>query len=577
MSAANAGFGLEEIGIPGREYLREALTSCTDPLKAIEDFQVENGVLLPSLRPMLPLLDLHGIKRLDFHNSVLEDLRDKLISQIEQMEKMEGKEKEKKLKDLLLKSFPVIKIKQLRPVVMSVLKNMAFIEEKYLRVLVRDKELYGDCDIEIKRHLWRDNQSLFGDEVSPLLSQYIKDKEKVLFTYETGPGFFNGSPKSRRQAEVIQSLSEMIGNNVKLYDMTLQFLRTLFLRTRNVHYCTLRSELLMALHDREVQDVISVDPCHKFTWCLDACIRERNVDVKRSRELQGFLDAIRRGQEQVLGDLSMTLCDPFAINFLSTSAMKLVNHCVTQEGLPRDNPVLHLLLRMLALGLSAWEMIETQDFREPRLELPLLLKFIPAMMSLIVDDQVRALNDKFPVEERDMASIVIDHSGPPPDMYESLVAQSPIAATMAMQYTLQTCKAKDKTGLMRVLGILAQNIRGHPFEDAFLHSLVTGLIGMKEDFEAEDFCTAVFDEFFFTCINVDNVVRHLIRLLWWVHSRLPPARLETLLKVAEPTAGGEAVMTVYEALKTRIEEAGNGPTSEQSGGAGSSEEAPAPF
>merc|ERR1719464_1379776 len=237
---------------------------------------------------MLPLLDLHGIKRLDFHNSVLEDLRDKLISQIKRVNvtlKNDPKEKEKKLKDLLLKSFPVIKIKQLRPVVMCVLKNMSYIEDKYLRVLVRDKELYADCDIEIKRHLWRDNQSLFGDEVSPLLSQYIKDKEKVLFTYETGPGFFAGSPKSRRQAEVVQKLAEMIGTNVKLYDMTLQFLRTLFLRTRNVHYSTLRSELLMALHDREVQDVISVDPCHKFTWCLDACIRERNVDVKRSREL----------------------------------------------------------------------------------------------------------------------------------------------------------------------------------------------------------------------------------------------------------------------------------------------------
>ena len=101
--------------------------------------------------------------------------------------------------------------------------------------------------------------------------------------------FVTGSPKSRRQAEVVQKLAEMIGTNVKLYDMTLQFLRTLFLRTRNVHYCTLRSELLMALHDREVQDVISVDPCHKFTWCLDACIRERNVDVKRSRELQVIL------------------------------------------------------------------------------------------------------------------------------------------------------------------------------------------------------------------------------------------------------------------------------------------------
>jgi len=561
--AGGGGFGLEEIGIPGRDYLREALTSCTDPLKAIEDFQVENGILLPSLRPMLPLLDLHGIKRIDFHNSVLEDLRDKLISQIDACSKMEGKDRDKKLKDLLLKSFPVIKIKQLRPVVMAVLKNMVYIEDKYLRVLVRDKDLYADCDIEIKRHLWRDNQSLFGDEVSPLLSQYIKDKEKVLFFYETGPGFFAGSPKSRRQAEVVQKLAEMIGTNVKLYDMTLQFLRTLFLRTRNVHYCTLRSELLMALHDREVQDVISVDPCHKFTWCLDACIRERNVDVKRSRELQGFLDAIRRGQEQVLGDLSMTLCDPFAINFLSTSAMKLVNICVEKEHLPRDQPVLILLLRMLALGLGAWEMIESQDFREPRLELPLVLQFLPAMMSLIVDDQVRSLNAKFPVEERDTASIIIDHSGPPPDMYDSQVVASPIAATMAMQYTLQTCKNKDKTGLMRVLGILSQNIRGHPFEDAFLHSLVTGLIGMKEEFEAEDFCTAVFDEFFFTCINIDNVVRHLMRLLWWVHPRLSPARLDTLMKVAEPSGGGEAVVQAYEDLKTKISEAGAGGASPQ--------------
>ena len=46
---------------------------------------------------------------------------------------MEGRERDKKLKDLLLKSFPVIKIKQLRPVVMTVLKNMVYIEDQYLR------------------------------------------------------------------------------------------------------------------------------------------------------------------------------------------------------------------------------------------------------------------------------------------------------------------------------------------------------------------------------------------------------------------------------------------------------------
>ena len=32
--------GLEEVGIPGPENLRESLTNCTDPLSAIEEFQV---------------------------------------------------------------------------------------------------------------------------------------------------------------------------------------------------------------------------------------------------------------------------------------------------------------------------------------------------------------------------------------------------------------------------------------------------------------------------------------------------------------------------------------------------------
>jgi len=562
-----SGFGLEEIGIPGRDYLKEALTSCTDPLKAIEDFQIENGILLPSLRPMLPLLDLHGIKRQDFHNSVLEDLREKLINQIEALASSQTtlpKDKERKLKELLNKSFPVIKIKQLRPVVMCVLKHLSYIEDRYLKVLVRDKELYQDCDIVIKRHLWRDNQSLFGDEVSPHLSQYIKEKEAILYSNEgtavaavaagssstattTTPtatsilhGFFSVSPKSRRGGSVIQKLADMIGSNVKLYDMTLQFLRTLFLRTRNVHYCTLRSELLMALHDREVQDIIGVDPCHKFTWCLDACIREKNVDGKRSRELQGFLDAIRRGQEQVLGDLSMTLCDPFAINFLATAAMKVMNAQVGNEALPRDNAVLHLLLRMLGLGLSAWDMIDTQEFMEPKVDPHLVTKFIPALMSLIVDDQVRSFNAKLPEEERETASIVIDHSGPPPDAFQHFCEENTVAATLAMHYTLQTSRNRDKTGIMRVLGILANSVKSHPFEDVFLHCLITDLIKMKDEFEAEDFCTVVFDEFFFTLIGSDNVIRHLLRLLWYVYSKISTVRTENLMKLTEPAAAAGA-------------------------------------
>ena len=55
----------------------------------------------------------------------------------------------------------------------------------------------------------------------------------------------------------------------------------------------------------------------------------------RSRELQVFLDGIRRGQEQVLGDLSMILCDPYAINFLANSVIRLLQHLMNNESMPR--------------------------------------------------------------------------------------------------------------------------------------------------------------------------------------------------------------------------------------------------
>lgn len=56
--------------------------------------------------------------------------------------------------------------------------------------------MYNDTDTEVKRQIWKDNQSLFGDEVSPLLNQYIREKENVLFDHTNlGTQFFGPSPK----------------------------------------------------------------------------------------------------------------------------------------------------------------------------------------------------------------------------------------------------------------------------------------------------------------------------------------------------------------------------------------------
>ena len=53
---------------------------------------------------------------------------------------------------------------------------------------------------------------------------------------------------------------------------------------------------------------------------------------------------------------------------------------------------------------------------------------------------------------------------------------------------------------------------------------VTLLIGMSDELATEDFCTVIFDEFFFTALAKENVVQQLGKLLWHTHAKLPAAR-----------------------------------------------------
>uniref|UniRef100_A0A8C6BQJ6 Negative elongation factor complex member B n=1 Tax=Monodon monoceros TaxID=40151 RepID=A0A8C6BQJ6_MONMO len=547
--------GLQDLGVANGEDLKETLTNCTEPLKAIEQFQTENGVLLPSLQSALPFLDLHGTPRLEFHQSVFDELRDKLLERVSAIA-TEGKAEEryKKLEDLLEKSFSLVKMPSLQPVVMCVMKHLPKVPEKKLKLVMADKELYRACAVEVKRQIWQDNQALFGDEVSPLLKQYIVEKESALFSTELSVlhNFFSPSPKTRRQGEVVQRLTRMVGRNVKLYDMVLQFLRTLFLRTRNVHYCTLRAELLMSLHDLDVGDICSVDPCHKFTWCLDACIRERFVDSKRARELQGFLDGVKKGQEQVLGDLSMILCDPFAINTLSLSTVRHLQELVGQELLPRDSPDLLLLLRLLALGQGAWDMIDSQVFKEPKMEVELVTRFLPTLMSFVVDDHAFNVDQKLPAEEK----APVSYPSALPETFTKFLQEQRVACEVGLYYVLHITKQRNKNALLRLLPGLVETFSDLAFGDIFLHLLTGNLALLADEFALEDFCSSLFDGFLLTASpRKENVQRHVLRLLLHLHHRVAPSKLEALQKALEPTGqSGEAVKELYSQLGEKLEQ-----------------------
>ncbi|ELT91507.1 hypothetical protein CAPTEDRAFT_172048 [Capitella teleta] len=538
--------GLEEVGIPGPNHLREALTNCTDPLTAIEDFQLQNGILLPSLRPSLPFLDLHGIRRLEFHQAIMEDLRDRLLQRVSELAAKPDKNNLKTLNDLLTKSFPVVNVKSLRPVVLCIMQHLPKIKQEYLSVIVENKELYKESSVEVKQQIWQDNQALFGDEVSPLLSKYIDDRENLLFNHQTDqPAFFQSSSKTRRQDKVVQQLTKMVGKNIKLYDMVLQFLRTLFLRTRNVHYCTLRAELLMALHDADAHEIVNLDPCHKFAWCLDACIREKNIDSKRLKELQGFLDGLKRGAEQVLGDLSMILCDPHAIHTLSMSVTKALQLATSSESLPRYQEDLIIVLRMLRLGLLSWQMVDSQQFKEMKLEATFITKFLPGIVSLMVDDQVQLLSGRL-----DETATQLD---PVPQCVITANRDNTMANIITIYYGLNIAKLHDVKGIARILPLLASCDIDTVYSDTILHMLVSHLATMPDCFANTEFCELVFQQFFVPMVSRENVVRHFLRLLWWVHPKVPSNIIEPLLKGLEPNKQhSEAVHETYKALNAKI-------------------------
>nr|XP_008537231.1 PREDICTED: negative elongation factor B isoform X3 [Equus przewalskii] len=484
--------GLQDLGVANGEDLKETLTNCTEPLKAIEQFQTENGVLLPSLQSALPFLDLHGTPRLEFHQSVFDELRDKLLERVSAIAS-EGKAEEryKKLEDLLEKSFSLVKMPSLQPVVMCV-KPLPKVPEKKLKLVMADKELYRACAVEVKRQIWQDNQALFGDEVSPLLKQYILEKESALFSTELSVlhNFFSPSPKTRRQGE--------------------------------------------------------------FTWCLDACIRERFVDSKRARELQGFLDGVKKGQEQVLGDLSMILCDPFAINTLSLSTVRHLQELVGQETLPRDSPDLLLLLRLLALGQGAWDMIDSQVFKEPKMEVELITRFLPTLMSFVVDDHTFNVDQKLPAEEK----APVTYPNTLPESFTKFLQEQRMACEVGLYYVLHITKQRNKNALLRLLPGLVETFGDLAFGDIFLHLLTGNLALLADEFALEDFCSSLFDGFLLTASpRKENVQRHVLRLLVHLHHRVAPSKLQALQKALEPTGqSGEAVKELYSQLGEKLEQ-----------------------
>ena len=183
-------------------------------------------MLLPSLRPALPLIDLHDIPRRDFHQSLIDVLKDQLRTCLDNVckEQIQSPSKSKdpsaKVKSeidmennpvilsLVEKNFVLIEFEPLQDILFDALSRLPQIPEEILTKIETNKAVYRHslCKLSVKRQIWQKNQNLFGEEISPLLSEYIKTKESVMYSTSDQSTFMSSVPKMRRQGSVVKRL-----------------------------------------------------------------------------------------------------------------------------------------------------------------------------------------------------------------------------------------------------------------------------------------------------------------------------------------------------------------------------------
>ncbi len=180
---------------------------------------------------------------------------------------------------------------------------------------------------------------------------------------------------------------ELLGSSKKLYNQFLIVLRGQYVKRHTPSHGTLRASVLLALHKAERTELYDMDPCHRFTWSLAACVRDDSWDALRVGELSAFVTK-QAPDSRVLADVAMVLADPYTAHALAYAAYKAVLDCVAHQTLPARHATLPTLMHLATLGDAALHMLTDTKATAPPPNLRLISGFAPLLAGLVVRDKL---------------------------------------------------------------------------------------------------------------------------------------------------------------------------------------------
>eukprot|EP00002_Diphylleia_rotans_P001365 TRINITY_DN10762_c0_g1_i1.p1 TRINITY_DN10762_c0_g1~~TRINITY_DN10762_c0_g1_i1.p1 ORF type:complete len:568 (+),score=136.99 TRINITY_DN10762_c0_g1_i1:188-1891(+) len=329
----------------------------------------------------MEFLELQGLDFNQQYMSLLVTLKQEMVAKIPTMAV-------DVMTKLLEQTFPYVLMDEIQEIPITILKNLPEIPRPYAQFIASHQRLYEVCPVEVKRSVWLLDEKLFSSEVYPLIQSYLSEATQ---TFTENYMLHNATmrPQARREKiPILKELAKRIGSRITIYQMFVNYLKTLYSTNPAQGICSLRKDVLMTFHDLGFVDVCNQDRTFLLAWRLDACSVDNLIDERRIKELNSYFDSLGSNsalEPKLWGDIAMILNHPSVMHLLQLSIYSTLLATVEKRILPRADDNLQFLTILAGIGLNSHSIVVSGTYTPSRVDKGLLSIFYPYLASVILD------------------------------------------------------------------------------------------------------------------------------------------------------------------------------------------------
>ncbi|RHZ86832.1 hypothetical protein Glove_43g21 [Diversispora epigaea] len=448
----------------------------SDPITGISAIQEQYKVNIANIENVYPLLEYSGMSRYSIHAGILEELKDKFIKAIEQ----ENWDQEK-FNRFLSKTLNLIFLKELRPVLLALLKKYPDrITSDIYTLLAQEPSIDKEAPIEIKRGLLIRNKAKFKHVAQRELLNYVQNLGLCMMSKEMRGINVNEILDKRINDNGLQQTIILVHESVDLFEDFLQFVREWFKDFGLSKICSYRFDFFMGMQKAGRIHMCKKDLSYNVIWYVNGGVR-KGIDLQCMSQISVLCSKFKKNSSRELGDIAMIFLDPIVYNVFSAKIVEVLKRYlddIVRKNSDKNSEVKHptkyihnvvtsitkdkestlkWLTTMVNLGSNAHRMVITKNFTMPQVEEDIYTKFYKQLLFLMFDDKLRYQNTMNMLKLNETAEDEDEVQPLNNPMYQfgdnelRILRRSDVTRKVFCHYMLDRCEKGDVISLRRAL------------------------------------------------------------------------------------------------------------------------------